>query len=259
MKYKVYKPENKIIRFSDFKRPKIYGMHAFREIPYIDIKGNLSVTPLILDVSDIPIEKRIEITSSGRHEFEGKFYIEEKAWEICADGSSYYVIVYEMSDPTFGICGSFARWHPFQTVLFDENREPVSEHSETGNAAHVRVVDCKTPESLIRHLTVWGMIDSDYRNEIIKCNEDLKDAYKDMIVLRDKIINLYKLREAITENNKVRLYDMADNTYKEFLVRNEELLQSEEEIKLLVKAREIERKNRDAYNELLSDVLDKLQ
>ncbi len=214
MKYKVYKPENKIIRFSDFKRPKIYGMHAFKEIPYFDIKGNLSVTPLTLDFSDIPDEKRLMYINSLYE------YVEGFAWEICADGSSYYVIVYEMSDPTFGICGSFARWTPFQTVLFDENREPLSEHSETGNANHVRVVDCKTPESLIRHLTVWGMIDSDYRNEIIKCNEDLKDVYKDMIVLRDKIINLYKLREAITENNKVRLYDMADNNYQEFLERN---------------------------------------
>lgn len=256
MRYRDRKPENKVIRLNDFKRPKIRGMYAYKEIPYIDIKKDLIVTPLTLDISDIPDNDRIY---NPEYEYEGKVYSEGWAWEICADGNAFYVIVYCMDDLSMGFFGGMGVWTPYQTVLFDKNREAVSEHSETGGAAHVRIADCKTPESLIRHLTVWGMVDSDYREEILHCNKNLKIAYKEMIALRDKIIDLYMKREAVTETGKVLLYDMADNTYKEFLVRNEDLLQSEEEMKLLVNKREAERKNRAAFNEVLSDVIDKLE
>jgi len=61
-----------------------------------------------------------------------------------------------------------------------EEKEAVSEHSELMGADSVRIKDCVTAESMIHHLTVWGMVESSYGDEIRQMNEELLEQNIDL-------------------------------------------------------------------------------
>ena len=128
-----------------------------------------------------------------------------------------------MNDPSMGLFGALGSWTPYQTVLFNEKKEPVSEHAETGNADHVRTYQCNSTESMIRHLTVWGMITSTYSEEIQRYNDELQKCYKTLIDTNKRITDIYRRREAVDDSDKVNIYSIDGNTYEEFIKRNQDL------------------------------------
>ena len=76
---------------------------------------------------------------------------------------------------------------------------------------------------MIRHLTVWGMITSTYSEEIQRYNDELQKCYKTLIDTNKRITDIYRKREAVNDTDKVNIYSIDDNTYEEFIKRNQDL------------------------------------
>lgn len=215
-----HKPTYKVIKLSDFKAPKIYEKHQFQDIPFIDMSRPVTVSPLTADITDTANPQWV---CYPEYKYEEKIYVDDKVWEIKADRDTYYVVIFAMNDPSMGLFGALGSWTPYQTVLFNEKKEPVSEHAETGNADHVRTYQCNSTESMIRHLTVWGMITSTYSEEIQRYNEELQKCYKTLIDTNKRITDIYRRREAVDDSDKVNIYSIDGNTYEEFIKRNQDL------------------------------------
>ena len=215
-----HKPTNRIIRYSDFVAPKACEKQQYKDIPYIDISHDVTVSSLTADITDTSDPNNLYYP---RYAFERRVYIDGKAWEIRTGSDIYYLVLFDRGDPSGGLFGAFGSWTAYQIVLFDNNKEPISQHTEMKNADHVRITQCKTKESMIRHLTVWGMVDSTYSEEISNLNEELRNCYQQLIGLNGRIADIYCQREAITDSRKINIYDIGSNTYEEFLDRNNDL------------------------------------
>ena len=75
---------------------------------------------------------------------------------------------------------------------------------------------------MIRHLTVWGMVESSYGEEICRLNEELKENYRLLIEQEKRIKDIYCQREALSDSEK--LYMRKHNaSYEAFLERNGDL------------------------------------
>ncbi len=142
------------------------------------------------------------------------------AWEIISGSDVYYVVVFEMDDPSCGLFGYLGSWTPYQTVLYNSAKEPISKHSETNMVDHVRITSCSTAETMIRHLTLWGMIDSCYKSEIIRINEEIRDCYKTVLKTRDRLLELYGKREAADPMNDILLHNIRNFAYEKLLEYN---------------------------------------
>ncbi len=217
---KVEKPTHNVILYSEFKAPEIREYDHYAEKPFIDMSLPVNVSPLTADVTDITDENWVTYPLYRDGE---RIYEDDKVWEITAGSEKYYVVVFEMNDPSGGLFGAFGSWTPYQTVLFDYDKKPISQHAEAHGADHFRITDCTTTEAMIRHLTVWNMVDSTYRSEIAECNEELRQYYKELIALRKKIQDTHRRREAMNNSEGFIEYDIGKNTYEEFLNRNLDL------------------------------------
>lgn len=207
---------------SEFVRPEVHEKYQFKEIPYVDDMASVSLVPLTLDVTETM--EGCWVSAYTLYKDGDRVYKDENAaWEIRVGVDVYYVVVYEMEDPSCGFLGALGRWIPFQTVLYDANKELISEHSETEGVDHLRITSCSTAETMIRYLTVWGMIDSLYKPEIQQLNDRLRNCYKTMFKTRDLLLELYGKREAVDPNKYIELHSINNFTYERFLKYNGDL------------------------------------
>ena len=212
-------PNYKVIKYSEFVDPGVSENCRLKDVPFVDMNVGLKLSHLSAELTEDEAWKL-----GGCYKINDKRYRDDQIWELYIGAEKYYVVKFEMPDPSGGLFGAWGSWHPFRVVLYDSNKEPLSVHVEKQGADHIRVTDCYTAESMIRYLTVWGMIDSFYKDEILKCNEDLKHCYKELIEIRNRILNLYQKREAIKNRNGILFYTIENDTsFESFLERNEEL------------------------------------
>ena len=206
--------------FQDFSSPSPAGKEQFQEVPFLD-PSMADIVPL---TADITYKADPEWIRYPEYRHEGRVYVDGRAWKILCGEDGYYLAIFEMDDPTGGLFGAFGMWTPHQTVLYDADKRPVSQHAEVINADHIRITQCGTPESLIRYLTVWGMADSPFADEIRRLNGELRTCYKNLIQTEQRIARIYHERECAGPDEKVNIYSVGDNTYEDFMKRNLDLM-----------------------------------
>ena len=142
--------------------------------------------------------------------------------EIRTDNETYYVIRYDLKDPSGGIFGGWGSWTPFRVVLFGKDYAEISEHSEVNGVDHIRFDEIRSDESLIRWLTVHRMIRSEFSDEIRRDNEKLVSLYRALYEARRELNETYRKRE----NNYdaiPSLHDYGNATFEEIIKRNGDL------------------------------------
>ncbi len=175
---------------------------ASQNLPYIRMA----------DIFGISWLKSPEHGSRGWHEIA----------EIKIADEKYYVIRYDLKDPSGGIFGGWGSWTPFRVVLFGNDYAEISEHSEVNGEDHIRFNEIRSDESLIRWLTVHRMIRSEFSDEIRCDNKKLVSLYKVMYETRRELIETYRRRE----NNYdaiPSLHDYGNATFEEIIERNGDL------------------------------------
>lgn len=191
----------------------------YKQVPFLDATLPVAVNPLTLEF-DGGTEKDLKWIYYPKYLHEGKIYRDDAAWEICVGNNKFYIVVFDMQDPSYGLLGVLGSWTPYRTILFDERKEAISEHSEFLHVDPVRIKDCVTAESMIRHLTVWGMVKSSYGEEIRRLNEELMENYKLLIELEKRIRDIYCQREALDDSVKLYVCKGYD-AYEYFLEREQ--------------------------------------
>lgn len=216
-----HKPTHKVVRLCEFMRPNVVERQQFKDIPYFSIDARITLNPLTVDITETHDSEMVSYPFCYKDN--GRIYKDDSAWEIRVGSDVYYVIVFGMEDSPYGLFGRLGSWTPYQTVLYGKDKQAISEHSEINCMDHVRTHRCMTAESMIRHLTVWGMIDSCYKSEIIHLNEEIKNCYKTMFEVRDRLLELYGKRETVDPQNEVMLYNINKFTYEEYIENNGDL------------------------------------